>query len=331
VSSILGLVAINLSHGYGFSRQQQYPATGWRDLGHMPAEILLQNYGYNNRLVEWSQTEVCILGAGLNNFFTLAEHCLFDADIERKLNLTELAQRLAEQGGLAFTVKQPPRPIAETAFPQRPQLLMPRDMPRRRLDTTEGRVAFFHALAHIEFMAIYLAWDIAYRFRGVPDGFCLDWLKIAAEEAEHFALLRKHLQGFGYDYGDLPAHKGLWSHAEQTAEDVLARLAVVPRCLEARGLDVTPAMIDRLRDLGDQDGVAILSRIYRDEIGHVERGSYWLTEFARRQGLAPEQAFKEKLLAFFPGKPKGPFNRDVRIIAGFSQHEIDWLEEGGHE
>ncbi|WP_150048782.1 MULTISPECIES: ferritin-like domain-containing protein [Methylomonas] len=267
----------------------------------------------------------------MNNFFTLAEQCLFDADIERKIALTIEAQRLAQQGGLAFADPPCPRPIAETCFPQRPLLLMPRDMPRRRLDTSEGRAAFFHALAHIEFMAIYLAWDIAYRFRGLPVEFCLDWLKIAAEEAEHFALLRKHLQSLGYDYGDLPAHKGLWSHAEQTAEDILARLAVVPRCLEARGLDVTPAMIDKLRDLGDHDGVAILSRIYHDEIGHVERGSYWLTALARRQGLAPEQVFKEKLLAYFPGKPKGPFNRDVRIIAGFSQHEIDWLEEGTHE
>ena len=180
-------------------------------------------------------------------------------------------------------------------------------------------------------MAIYLAWDIVYRFRGLPEQFYRDWLRIADEEALHFEILRSHLLTLGVDYGDLPAHKGLWTHAEDTANDILARLAVVPRCMEARGLDVTPGMIEKLKTMGDQDGVKILTRIYEDEIGHVERGSYWFNFFAGQRGLDAEQVYKEKLLRCYQGKPKGPFNREVRIIAGFSHNEIDWLEERSHE
>lgn len=267
----------------------------------------------------------------MNTIFSLAEPCLFDAAIDDKLERTHQAQRLAEAGLLSFADQGVPRPITDTVFPEKPILLMPRDMPRRRLDTREGKAAFFHALAHIEFMAIYLAWDIVYRFRGLPEPFYRDWLKIADEEALHFEMLRAHLLALGCDYGDLPAHKGLWGHAEDTAGDILARLAVVPRCMEARGLDVTPAMIDKLRVLGDEEGVAILSRIYQDEIGHVERGSYWFNFLADQQGLDSEQVYKDKISACYQGKPKGPFNREVRIIAGFTHNEIDWLEEGLHE
>ena len=271
------------------------------------------------------------MGERLNTVFTFAERCLFDAGIDFKLEQTHLAQQLAVNGQLAFQEGHLPKPICETVFPNKPILLMPRDMPRRRLDTEEGKAAFFHALAHIEFMAIYLAWDIVYRFRGLPEQFYRDWLRIADEEAMHFELIRSHLLGLGCDYGDLPAHKGLWTHAEDTADDILARLAVVPRCMEARGLDVTPAMIEKLKALGDQDGVAILTCIYEDEIGHVERGSYWFNFFAGQQRLDAEQVYKEKILACYQGKPKGPFNREVRIIAGFSHNEVDWLEERLHE
>ncbi|WP_041365555.1 ferritin-like domain-containing protein [Methylomonas methanica] len=267
----------------------------------------------------------------MNTIFDFAECCLFDDDIARKLETTHQAQQLAQTGQLSFEPAAPVKPIVDTLFPDKPRLLMPRDMPRRRLDTMEGKAAFFHALAHIEFMAIYLAWDIIYRFRGLPEAFYRDWLKIAAEEALHFELLRQHMSSFSVEYGDLPAHKGLWSHAEDTADDIMARLAVVPRCMEARGLDVTPAMIDKLKILGDDVGVAILTRIYQDEVGHVERGSYWFNYFAAQFGLDPEQTYKEKILACYQGKPKGPFNREVRIIAGFTHNEIDWLEERLHE
>jgi len=263
----------------------------------------------------------------LKNLYELAEHCLFDSDITQKLTTTHQAQQLAQAGQLSFKPSSPVKSIANTKFPDKPQLLMPRDMPRRRLDTIEGKAAFFHALAHIEFVAIYLAWDIIYRFRGLPEDFYRDWLKIADEEAQHFSLIRQHLLSLGVDYGDLPAHGGLWSHAEDTAEDILARLAVVPRCMEARGLDVTPGMIHKLQTMGDHAGVAILQRIYDDEIGHVERGSYWFNFLAGQQNLDPEASYKQLILNFYQGKPKGPFNREVRIIAGFTHDEIDWLEE----
>lgn len=272
-----------------------------------------------------------VMVLSVNNIFDFAERCLFDSAIETKLALTHQARALLDQGGLSYVADGGVLPIAATVFPEKPQLLMPRDMPRRRLDTAAGKAAFFHALAHIEFMAIYLAWDIIYRFRGLPQAFYRDWLIIADEEAQHFGLIRRHLQQFGVEYGDLPAHRGLWSHAEDTAGDIMARLAVVPRCMEARGLDVTPGMMAKLREMGDQAGVAVLNRIYQDEIGHVQRGSYWFNELARQQGRDAEQSYKQLILDYYKGKPKGPFNREVRIIAGFTHNEIDWLEECLHE
>lgn len=267
----------------------------------------------------------------LDSIFDWAERCLYDGDIERKLTYTHQAHALAQAGRLSFINGSDPRPIGDTVFPDKPVLRLPRDMPRRRLESPDGKRAFFHALAHIEFMAIYLAWDIVYRFRGLPEAFYRDWLRIADEEALHFALIRDHLRLLGADYGDLPAHAGLWLHAQQTADDLLARLSVVPRCMEARGLDVTPGMIEKLLAMQDKAGVEILTRIYRDEVGHVERGSYWLRFFAEQRGLQPERVYQEKLMASYPGKPKGPFNREMRIIAGFTHQELDWLEERQHE
>jgi len=267
----------------------------------------------------------------MQSVFEFAERCLFDADIERKLAFTFQASQLLAENRLSFTPAGEALPIAVTVFPEKPELLMPRDMPKRRLDTIEGKVAFFHALAHIEFVAIYLAWDIIYRFRGLPNDFYRDWLLIADEEAQHFQLIRNRLRQLGSDYGAFPAHGGLWSHAEDTAGDILARLAIVPRCMEARGLDVTPGMRDKLAAMGDADGAAILERIYTDEIGHVERGSYWFKSLARQRGLQPEQHYKDLILGYYRGKPKGPFNREVRIIAGFSDNELDWLEERLHD
>lgn len=222
-------------------------------------------------------------------------------------------------------------PIETTRFPDRPELLSPKHMPQRKLHTEAGKAAFFHALAHIEFIAIYLAWDIIYRFRGLPEQFYRDWLKVADEEAQHFSLLQAHLQTMGVDYGDLPAHGGLWDHAEKTAEDLLGRLAIVPRCLEARGLDVTQQTIAKFQAMGDRQAVRILSRILADEVGHVKFGSDWFRYCCDREGRNPEQTYREKIQKYFIGKPRGPFNRELRIIAGFTNDEIDWLERGLYE
>lgn len=264
----------------------------------------------------------------MNTLFDFAEACLHRADIDEIPALTYRAMQLMNESRLSLESSRPVLPIASVKFPERPVLLPPREMHKRKLNTAEGVAAFFHAIGHVEFVAIYLAWDMLYRFRGLSDQFYRDWLRVAYEESQHFALIRKHLQGLGCDYGDLPAHFGLWEHAIDTSDDVLARLAMVPRCMEARGLDVTPALIEKFRQLGDEAGVAILTRILTDEVGHVELGSRWFKYLCSRHGFEPEAKYRELIGLYYKGgKPKGPFNREMRIIAGFSNAELDWLEQ----
>jgi uncharacterized ferritin-like protein (DUF455 family) len=205
------------------------------------------------------------------------------------------------------------------ARPARPLLFPPRDMPKRRnFGSAAGRVALIHALAHIELNAIDLGWDIVARFSAaqLPRAFFDDWANVAAEEAEHFALLRARLVALGSDYGALPAHDGLWEAAMATADDLLARLAVVPLVLEARGLDVSPEMIRRLEHIGDTDSAAILARIYRDEIGHVAVGARWFGHLCRERGHDPAAVFADRVRRCFTGALKPPFNRDARDRAG---------------
>ena len=263
----------------------------------------------------------------VDNIFTIAETCLHHTDISEKLKLTHHARELAMKNQLSFNEAGSVQAITETKFPDKPLLLAPRDMPKRRINSSSGKAAFFHALAHIEFVAIYLAWDILYRFRGLPVEFYQDWLQVADEEAQHFSLIRNHLLEMGCDYGDLPAHSGLWEHAEDTAVGVLARLAIVPRCMEARGLDVTPQMIEKFKKQGDMQSVNLLTRVLEDEVGHVKIGSFWFKTLCQQQGFEHQQKYRELIEKFYNGKPKGPFNRELRIIAGFSNAEIDWLEE----
>lgn len=258
----------------------------------------------------------------------IAERCLQQCDIAEKIQTTHTAWQLAQTGQLSFVTDNPPMPIIATMFPSRPELLAPKQMPKRQLSTPAGLAAFFHALAHIEFIAVYLAWDILYRFRGLPEQFYVDWLKIADEEAQHFELLNAHLATLGLSYGDLPAHHGLWEHATDTADDILARLALVPRCMEARGLDVTPSMIAKFKASNDMLSVALLTRILTDEIGHVERGSFWFKHLCQEQQLEPEAHYQHLITHYYKGgKPKGPFNRELRIMAGFSNADLDWLEQ----
>lgn len=263
----------------------------------------------------------------MNTLFDYAEACLYRTGIDEKSALTHSAMKLMSEGKLGLESSKPPLPIASVKFPERPVLLPPREMPKRKLNTPAGVTAFFHAIGHVEFVAIYLAWDLLYRFRGLPEQFYRDWLSVADEEAQHFVLIRKHLQGLGCDYGDLPAHFGLWEHATDTADNLLARLALVPRCMEARGLDVTPALIEKFSQLGDEASVAVLTRILTDEVGHVELGSRWFKHVCSQHGFEPEAKYRELIGLYYKGgKPKGPFNREMRIIAGFSNAELDWLE-----
>jgi len=263
----------------------------------------------------------------MKNVFECAEAFFREIPVDEKLALTHQAWCACIAGELSFNSDRPVLPIAQVSFPERPELLAPRQMPRRKLTTPEGVAAFFHAIAHVEFVAIYLAWDMLYRFRGMPEQFYRDWLRVADEEAQHFALIRAHLRAMQLDYGDLPAHSGLWDHAKDTVDDLPGRLAMVPRCMEARGLDVTPALIEKFKALDDDASVAILTRILTDEVGHVQLGSYWFDTVCRQRGLDAEGAYRELIGRYYVGgKPKGPFNRELRKVAGFSDAEIDWLE-----
>ena len=209
--------------------------------------------------------------------------------------------------------------------PPRPRLVPPKQVPTRSPFTPEGRAALLHAIAHIEFNAINLALDAVWRFPGLPQAYYVDWLRVASEEALHFALLREHLRSLGHDYGDFDAHDGLWTMAERTAGDVVARMGLVPRTLEARGLDATPAMQSRLAKAGDARAVEILAVILRDEIGHVAIGNRWYRWLCVREGLDP--IAHGTLLARRHAAPrlKGPFNVEARIAAGFTQVEMDAL------
>jgi uncharacterized ferritin-like protein (DUF455 family) len=209
--------------------------------------------------------------------------------------------------------------------PPRPLLVAPELVPRRTPFTPEGRAALLHAVCHIEFNAINLALDAVWRFPAMPERFYLDWLQVAGEEALHFTLLREHLRTLGHDYGDFDAHDGLWAMAEKTRDDITARMALVPRTLEARGLDATPPMQAKLRKAGDLRAVEILDVILRDEIGHVAIGNRWYRWLCERDRLDPVMGYAE--LARRHGAPrlKGPFNLDARRAAGFEPAEIDRL------
>ena len=183
-----------------------------------------------------------------------------------------------------------------------------------------------HAIAHIEFNAINLAWDAVYRFRRLPGQFYDDWVRVADEEAYHFQLVRGHLATLGYDYGDFDAHDGLWEMARKTAHDPMVRMALVPRVLEARGLDVTPGIMARLARHGDHAAVAVLEIILREEVGHVEIGSRWFRYLCDHRGLHPQETFRHLFDRYMTGRRKGPLHRQARLRAGFSEEELDYLE-----
>ncbi len=218
-------------------------------------------------------------------------------------------------GALPIGRAQPPlRP----ARPERPELLDPRDVPRRRPGSPQGRIALLHAIAHIELNAVDLHWDMIARFAHVdmPLGFFDDWVKAADEEAKHFNLVCDCLEALGSQYGALPAHAGMWRAAEDTADDILGRLAVVPMVLEARGLDVTPGMIDVFTKAGEAQAVQALQTIYAEEVGHVAYGSKWFNYLCGRQGLDPQPVFLALVRRYFHAPLKPPFNAEKRAQAG---------------
>jgi uncharacterized ferritin-like protein (DUF455 family) len=206
--------------------------------------------------------------------------------------------------------------------PVRPELVPPRLVGRRSMVTPEGRAMLVHALAHIEFNAINLALDAIWRFAGMPADYYADWLRVAAEEAYHFSLLDAHLATLGHGYGDFPGHDSLWEMVEKTSGDILARMALVPRTLEARGLDAIPPLRAKLAQAGDLAAAQILDIILRDEVGHVEIGNRWYLGLCAARGLEPVSTYDELALRYKAPVLKGPFNLEARRRAGFTEEEL---------
>ena len=222
----------------------------------------------------------------------------------------------------------PPAHLPLPGRPSRPQLVAAKSVPSRSPFTLEGRAALLHAICHIEFNAINLALDAVWRFADMPADFYSDWVQIAAEEALHFELLSAHLQSLGWQYGDFDAHDGLWTMCLRTQEDVLARMALVPRTLEARGLDATPQIQEKLRQAGDDAAVRILDRILHDEIGHVAVGNRWYALLCAQRGLDPVSLYPQLTRQYEAPRLRPPFNHAARKAAGFSDAELAYLDFG---
>lgn len=261
-----------------------------------------------------------------NNLFDAAAACLAEPDPGRKQALSAEAAA-AWAGDLLRVDASCAGPVIEAAGrPAHLELVPPRGLARRRLSTAVGRAALIHAVAHIEFNAINLAWDAIQRFRGLPSPFYADWVRVAAEETRHFGLMLERLDDLGYGYGDFPAHDGLWEMARRTAHDPLARMALVPRVLEARGLDVTPGMIERLLVVGDEETARRLRIILREEVGHVAAGSRWFRHLCAERDLDAPTAFFDLLSQYLKGEIRGPLNLADRRRAGFDAEELARLE-----
>jgi uncharacterized ferritin-like protein (DUF455 family) len=263
-----------------------------------------------------------ILGMDLR---CLALDALTEPDPSRKAASVEAGWALALAGCDADARLDLTARLPLPGRPERPRLVEPATVPRRSPFTPEGRAALLHAVAHIEFNAINLALDAVWRYHGMPQAFYRDWWLVAADEARHFNLLRSHLQTLGRDYGDFDAHDGLWSMAEKTADDIVARMALVPRTLEARGLDATPPMQARLARAGDQRAVEILGVILHDEVQHVAIGNHWYRWLCEERGLDPQAHYPVLAQRYGAPRLKGPFNLEARSRAGFTDQELSAL------
>ncbi|WP_293406542.1 ferritin-like domain-containing protein [Polaromonas sp.] len=261
----------------------------------------------------------------------MAMQALIEKDPDAKVRLTQSLQTQLSTLLIApDTILEEPRGVP--GCPDSPELRSHLDVPKRSPFTAEGLAALLHSVTHIEFNAINLALDAIWRFDGMPQAYYRDWLKVASEEALHFSLLRTHLQGMGHDYGDFPAHTGLWDMTEKTSGDILARMALVPRTLEARGLDATPPMQAKLRRVGTPQAlraVDILDIILRDEIGHVAIGNHWYRYLCQKRGMDPLTTYAKLAGQYGAPSMKGPLNLEARRYAGFSEEELMLLTTQG--
>ncbi len=261
----------------------------------------------------------------MNEMRAAARQCLLQSCVDEKLALVRRLSALWAAGSLKLDVHHEALTVAEPGRPDKPLLKHAGKLSRRGFATQEGRAVMMHAIAHIEFNAINLALDAIQRFAEMPAQFYSDWLRVAQEEAYHFELIRAHMRHLGADYGDYVAHGGLWEMCEKTAHDVLVRMALVPRVLEARGLDVTPGIQEKLTQAGDLNAVSLLDVILRDEIGHVEVGNRWFRYCCEQRGEKPLETFMRLLETYYPKGLMGPYNVVARRQAGFSETELKLL------
>jgi len=262
---------------------------------------------------------------GMNNLFTQVRQALASTDVDEKISLVRNSAAGFADGSLAFADFGKPLHVDAPGRPDRPHLVRGAKVPKRGFGTVQGRAIMMHAICHIEFNAINLALDAVQRFSEMPEDFYRDWMQVAQEEAYHFELVRAHLRHLGFEYGDFDAHDGLWEMCEKTAHDVLHRMALVPRVLEARGLDVTPGIQVKLAQAGDHNAVSLLDIILRDEIGHVAIGNRWFQFCCKQRSVEPEATFFALLDQHYPKGLFGPFNLEAREQAGFSKSELDRL------
>ncbi|MGM0562771.1 MAG: ferritin-like domain-containing protein [Pseudomonadota bacterium] len=248
-------------------------------------------------------------------------------DPDEKIALAESVAARWRNGDLRLEGESASEPLHIPGRPDKPQLVPPPEVPRRSMQNQVGRNALIHAVTHIEFNAINLAWDAVYRFRHMPRDYYSDWISVGLDEARHFLMLRDYLRDNGCDYGDFPAHNGLWEMAVKTGHDVLVRMALVPRVLEARGLDVTPGMLKKLSAVGDTRALACLEQILDEEIGHVRIGSRWYHHCCSQRGLEHKSYFRQLVREYMTGLPKGPLNLQARLMAGFEEDELMYLQE----
>lgn len=262
------------------------------------------------------------------SLYEAARECLAESDPVKKASLSQEFSAQFFRGELSLDNNgDAVEPIKAPGRPDKPLLVPPKNLPKRGMGTTDGRASFLHAITHIEFNAMNLAWDAVYRFRDMPREFYADFVKVAADEARHFTMLSSRLEEMGMHYGDFEAHNGLWEMAEKTAHSCLARMALVPRVLEARGLDVTPGMMARLRSVGDHASADILEIILEEEIPHVAAGTRWFLWCCEQEKKEPLQTFSDLITGLAKASIRGPYNLPARSAAGFGDVEMAMLEE----
>ncbi|MCF6282787.1 MAG: ferritin-like domain-containing protein [Candidatus Polarisedimenticolaceae bacterium] len=259
------------------------------------------------------------------SLFDIAHACLASDDVEQKLQLTEAASLAWKKGELTLFPAEIPAQIEQAGHPSKPILVAPQRLERRGLGSERGRAVMIHAITHIEFNAINLAWDAVHRFQQMPEDYYSDWIQVALDEVYHFRLLQQRLQSCGHEYGDFTGHNGLWDLACRTAHDPLVRMALIPRMMEAHGLDVTPGIIRRFEAIGDNETVDVLQVIMREEVSHVMAGNRWFQHLCQQRGLGPESTYFDLLDQFNAAKPRAPLNREARLQAGFTPIEIERL------